>query len=208
MSSHFLGLIARSVLVFFDAVLLLAQNDPVVLVVVLVAVALEEVLEHVPHSGVLGSLVEAEVPALAEVLDELDGVALAEHLDGGGQLLLLDALVLVPLVVGLETLPGQHPPKEVHSDVADALHVVTTGLLDAEVGVDGGVSGSASEVLALPVGDVLAVPLDVALGQSEVDEEDLVRGLVEADAEVVGLDVPVDEVAVVDVLDPGDHLVD
>ena len=76
------------------------------------------------------------------------------------------------------------------------------------MGVDGGVAGSARQVLALAVGDVLAVPLDVALGQSEVDQEDLVGRFVEADAEVVGFDVPVDEVAVVHVLDSGDHLVD
>ena len=110
-----------------NAVLLLAKDDPVVLVVVLVAVALEEVLEHVPHARVLGPLVEPEVPALTQVLDELDGVALAEHLDGGGQLLLLDALVLVALVVGLESLPGEHPPQEVHRHVPDALHVVPAG---------------------------------------------------------------------------------
>jgi hypothetical protein len=81
-------------------------------------------------------------------------------------------------------------------------------LLDAEVGVDGGVAGSSGEVLALAVGDVLAVALDVALGEPEVEDEDLVGGLVESDAEVVGLDVAVDEVPVVDVLDARDHLVD
>lgn len=81
-------------------------------------------------------------------------------------------------------------------------------MLDAEVGVDGGVAGGAGEVLALAVGDVLAIALDVAFGEPEVDDEDLVGGLVEPDAEVVGLYVAVDEVAVVHVLDPCDHLVD
>ena len=42
---------------------------------------------------------------MGEILGELDGVALAEDLDGGGQFLLLDAFILVTLVVGLETLP-------------------------------------------------------------------------------------------------------
>ena len=104
--------------------LLLGENDPIVLVVILVAVAGEKVLEHVLHGAVLRALVEPQIPALAEVLGELDGVPLAEDLDGGGELLLFDPFVLVALVVGLESLPGQHSPQEVHHHVADALHVV------------------------------------------------------------------------------------
>ena len=76
------------------------------------------------------------------------------------------------------------------------------------MGVDGSIPGSSGQVLPLSVGDVLSVSLDVALGESEVDEEDLVARFVETDAEVVGLDVPVDEVPVVDVLDAAHHLVD
>ncbi len=76
------------------------------------------------------------------------------------------------------------------------------------MGVDRGIPGSTSEVLSLTVGNVLAVTLDVALGQAEVQDEDLVGGLIEAHAEVIGLNVPMDEVPVVDVLDPRDHLVD
>ena len=74
--------------------------------------------------------------------------------------------------------------------------------------VNGGVSGSTSEVLSLSVRDVFAISLDVSLGKTEVDEEDLVTGLVEADAEVIRLNVSVDEVSVVNVLNTSDHLVD
>jgi hypothetical protein len=81
-------------------------------------------------------------------------------------------------------------------------------LFDAQVGVDGGIAGSTGKVLALTVRNVLAVALDVPLGQSEVEDEDLVGGLVESNAEVIGLDITMDEVAVVDVLDARDHLVD
>ena len=35
---------------------------------------------------------------------------------------------------------------EVHEDVSEALHVVPPALLDAEVGVDGGVAGRAGQV--------------------------------------------------------------
>lgn len=76
------------------------------------------------------------------------------------------------------------------------------------MGVNRGIASSSGEVLSLPVGDVLAVALDVPLGQSEVQDEDLVGSLVESNAEVIGLDVAMDEVSVVDVLNPGDHLVD
>ena len=75
------------------------------------------------------------------------------------------------------------------------------------MGVDRGVPGGSCQILALPVGDVLSVPLDVSLGQSKVDQEDFVAGLVETDAEIVWLDIPVDEVAVVNILNSGDHLV-
>jgi hypothetical protein len=75
------------------------------------------------------------------------------------------------------------------------------------MGVNGSIAGRSSEVLALTVGDVFAVALDVAFGESEVEDEDAVGRLVQSDAEVVGLDVAVDEVPVVDVLDAGDHLV-
>ena len=76
------------------------------------------------------------------------------------------------------------------------------------MGVDGGVSGSTSEVLSLSVRDVFAISLDVPLGKTEIDEEDLVTGLVETDAEVVRLNVSVDEMSVVNVLNTSDHLVD
>ena len=125
---HFFRIILWS-LIFFQisqtyVFFLLGENDPIVLVVILVAVAGEKVLEHVLHGAVLRALVEPQIPALAEVLGELDGVPLAEDLDGGGELLLFDPFVLVALVVGLESLPGQHAPQEVHHHVADALHVV------------------------------------------------------------------------------------
>ena len=76
------------------------------------------------------------------------------------------------------------------------------------MGVDGGIAGSSRQILPFPVGNVLSVPLNVALCQPKVDEEHFVSSFVEADAKVVGFDVSVEEVAVVNVLDPGDHLVD
>ena len=47
-SSHFLDVIF-GLLMLLNLVLLLAQNDPVILIVILVAVALEKIFEHGPH---------------------------------------------------------------------------------------------------------------------------------------------------------------
>ena len=76
------------------------------------------------------------------------------------------------------------------------------------MGVDGGIPGSSSEILALPVVDVLAaVPMDVPLGKTKIQEEDLVCGLVVAHAKVFWLYVAVEEVTIVDVLNSTQHLI-
>ena len=112
---------------FLHAFLLLGQDHPVVLVVVLVPVSLEQLLEHRPHRRVVRALIETQVSGLTQILRELDWVSLAEDFDRSSQLLLLDAFVLVLLVVGLESLPGQHSAQEVHGHITDALHIVSAG---------------------------------------------------------------------------------
>lgn len=78
-------------------------------------------------------------------------------------------------------------------------------LTDAQVGVDGGVAGRAGQVLVFPVGDVLVgAGVPVLLGQPEVDDVHQVALLPQSHEEVVGFDVPVDEVLGVDVLDAAD----
>lgn len=71
--------------------------------------------------------------------------------------------------------------------------------------VEGGVPRGTRQVFVLSVRYVYVRPLvDVALGQAEVDDVDEVALLAEAHEEVVGFDVPVDQVPGVGVLDPGD----
>ena len=85
--------------------------------------------------------------------------------------------------------------------------VEIAGLKIHQVCVDAGVSGSPGQVLVLPVGNVLPGPvIAILLGQSEVDEEELVAVAADAHQEVVWFDVAVDEVLVVHVLDATDHL--
>lgn len=59
--------------------------------------------------------------------------------------------------------------------------------------------------LVLPVGNVqMGLGIPVLLGETEVDDVDLVPSFPDAHEEVVGLDIPVDKVARVDVLDTRD----
>lgn len=120
---HFLVLL----LLLVQLLLLLGQNHPVVLVVVLVPALSEQLLEHASHLGVVWTLVEPQVPASAQILGELNGVSFAQDFNRGGQFLLFDSFVLVPLVVGLQTLPGQHASQKVHANVPNALHVISAG---------------------------------------------------------------------------------
>jgi len=78
---------------------------------------------------------------------------------------------------------------------------------DTQVSVDGGITGSACQVLVLSVWDVevgLGVP--VLLGETEIDHVDLVTTLANTHQEVVGLDITVDEGLGMDILDARDEL--
>jgi hypothetical protein len=76
------------------------------------------------------------------------------------------------------------------------------------VSVDAGIAGGTSQVLVLTVRDVeVRLGVTVLLGETKVDDVDLVAALANAHEEVVRLDVAVDERLGVDVLDAGDELV-
>ena len=82
------------------------------------------------------------------------------------------------------------------------------GRTDAQVGVDGGITSSSGQVLVLPIRDVeVGLGVTVFLGQTEIDDIDLVAALADAHEEVVRLDITVDEGLGVDVLDAGDELI-
>mmetsp|Transcript_24934 Transcript_24934/g.73988 ORF Transcript_24934/g.73988 Transcript_24934/m.73988 type:complete len:422 (-) Transcript_24934:15-1280(-) len=181
---------------------------PVEVVVVGVALAEEEVLEHLAQVRVVGLVGELERAAVVEIRAKLARVAAAEDLDGRRHLLLGNHVVLLLLGRSLEPLPGQRAAQEVHEHVAERLEVVPPALLDAEMRVDGRVPRRAGQVLVLAVRDVL-VRLGVAVlfREPKVDAVDQVGLAAEPDQVVVGLDVAVDEGLVVNVLDPLQQLV-
>jgi len=105
---------------------------------------------------------------------------------------------------GLEALPWQSTAQKVHEDVTKGLEIVATRLLASQMRVDTHVSSGSGERLALSVGNVLlGLGIAVLLGHSKVYNVDDIGalGAGAADQEVVGLDIAVDEVLLVDGLD-------
>lgn len=88
--------------------------------------------------------------------------------------------------------------------MAQRLEIVASGLLPAEMGVDAHVPGSSRERLAFPVGDVLLrLGITVLLSHAEIDDVNHVRSLCpgSSNQEIVGLDISVNQVLLVDRLD-------
>ena len=192
---------AGALAVFLGATL----DAPVEDVVVLVTLTNKEITEELAEVRIVRLVVEAKSTSVVEEDAKLVGESAAQKIRRGGHLLLHNAVVLLLLGGGFETLPGQGATQEVHQHVGERLKVIATSLLDTQVSVDGGVAGCTSEILVLTVGDV-KVGLGVAelLSETEIDNVDLVATLADAHQEIVGLDVTVDEVARVDVFDAGD----
>lgn len=89
----------------------------------------------------------------------------------------------------------------------DGFQVVSARLLDTLVRVDRCVARRAGQVLAVLVGDVLALRIFKALGKPEINDVDLVFSLVRSsDEEVVWLDIAVDNSLLVHLLDAHQHL--
>lgn len=189
-------------------VLLILVDSPVEHVVVLKALADEEVAEDLAEIGVVGLVVEAERARVVEVDGELVREAAAEDFSWSGHLLLHDTIVLLLLRRRLEALPGKRATAEVEHDIAKRFHVITTRLLDTKMGVDAGIAGSTSQVLVLSIRDVeMRFRVTILLGKTEVDDIDLITPLADAHEEVVRLDVSVDEGLGMDVLNTRDELI-
>lgn len=154
-------------------------DAPVVLIIPVVVVLLEDFFEHLPEKAVVGLVLEAQRAAVVKVRGKLDlkissaltWEGLAEHLDWGGHLLLHDLVILFLFVVGLDALPGEVASEQIHHHVADRFKVVSPGLLNAKVGVDAGVARSSGKVLVFAVGDMLVgFCISVLLTEPVVDD--------------------------------------
>ena len=153
---------------------LLFEYCPIKDVVVLVVESSTQDSEQLAQVHIIWSFVEAETTTVVEVHCELCRKGFAESFDRSRHLLLADLVILLLLVSRLQTLPWQRSAQEVHHDVTKRLHVVTTRLFDAEVGVDGGVARSSGQRLVLAVGNVRSsATVFVFLRKTEIDDENL-----------------------------------
>jgi hypothetical protein len=76
------------------------------------------------------------------------------------------------------------------------------------MGIDRSITGSTSQVLVLPVWNMeMSLGITVLLGQTKINNIDLVATLSNAHKEVVRLDITVNEGLGVDVFDTGDELI-
>jgi len=110
------------------SVLLVLVHGPVEDVVVLEALADEEITEDLTEVGVVWLVVETERTGVVEVDGELIGEATAKHFGGRCHLLLHDAVVFLLLRGRLKTLPGEGSTAEVKHNIAERLHIITAGL--------------------------------------------------------------------------------
>lgn len=93
--------------------------------------------------------------------------------------------------------------------MTQSLEIIAPRLLSTQVGVDTHIARRPRQRLSLPVGDMLLrFGVSVLLGHSEVDDMDDIGRLGggAADKEVVGLDIAIDQILLVDGLDAGKHL--
>jgi len=76
------------------------------------------------------------------------------------------------------------------------------------MGIDRSVPSGTSQVLVLPVGDMqVSLGVSVLLGETEINDIDLIASLSNTHEEIVGLDISVDKVSRVNVFDSRDELV-
>ncbi len=179
-----------------------ALDTPVEDIVVLVTLADKEVTEELAKVGIIRFVVEAESASVVQEDAKFVGEAAAKEVGGSGHFLFHDAIILLLLRGSLQTLPGKSATQKVHEDVSEGLEVVSAGLFNTQMSVDGSVTSSTSQVLVLSVGDV-EVGLWVAefLRETKVNDVDLIAALSNTHQEIVWFDVTMDEVAGVNVLD-------
>mmetsp|Transcript_43258 Transcript_43258/g.123756 ORF Transcript_43258/g.123756 Transcript_43258/m.123756 type:complete len:328 (-) Transcript_43258:225-1208(-) len=160
------------------------------------------------ETGVVRPVLKAEAPAIVQVRRELGREIPAELFWRRIHLLPQDLLVLVPLGARLQALPRQLALQKVHHEVADGLQIVTSALLHTQVSVHARVSRRTCQGLVLLVWNVLMrLRVAILLGQAEVNDVHLVSLGANADEEVVGLDVSMNDVPGVHVLQAANHLV-
>ena len=170
-------------------------------------IPLHALLKETDAELVIGVLFKFESPAVLHILLKFDGIALTQLIKRGLKLLLLNILILLILILPRQILPRQAATEEVEDDMADGFEVVSSTLFLTHMCCQTSISCRACKILALDEGNVLALGVTIALGQSKVDYVDIVLGQIGSTyEEVIWLNITVDDPLVVHLLDSLDHL--
>ena len=177
------------------------MNDPVVfdLVERLKFTFPVVVVEQAFQVAVVWILFESQIADIVEVLQEAWWQAAAELL-GGDRLLHLSDF---PELLAVQFAPWQLSfLSEVEDDIADALEIVATALLVAIGGLGAAEAQCADDiVLSLFADVVISLGTFETLGETKVNQIDCRAFLSKANAQVFGLQIPMDEVLFVHGLD-------
>ena len=169
--------------------------------------SVEKVLEQLLILGIVRCLFELELPAVSHVLSELFGVSVAQLLNGRINLALLDLPILVVLVFRAQALPWEFSFEQIEDHVTGSFEVVSATLLDAKMGVGGGIASRSRQALLVAELNVLigcrVLPV---LGKTEINEVDGLRILFHTDENVFRLQVAMNVGHLVEGLDSADEL--
>lgn len=177
-------------------------DAPIEDVVILVPFTDEKVSEKLAKVRVVGLVVEAKSTGVIQEDAKLVGEAAAKDVGRSGHLLLHDSIVFLLLGRGLQSLPRESASKEVHENVGERFQIIAASLLDTQMSIDRGVASSTGQIFVLSVGDMqVGLGISEFLGETEIDNVDLVASLPDSHQEVIWFDVSVDEVARMDVFD-------
>ena len=156
--------------------------------------SLHALLKEADASPIVRLLLELQRAAILHKLPKFGRMAPAKFLQRSLNLLLLDGIVLLVLAAARQTLPRQRALDQIKQNVTDRFQIVASTLLNSLVRRYRGISGRPGQIFTVLVGYVLTLAVLVALGQAEVDNEDIIsRALLPSNQEVVRLDVTMDD---------------
>ena len=128
------------------------------------SVLLHATFEQANDVPVIWVLSEAQASAVVHELSEFIRLILAQVIDGGLLLFLLDGCILFGLRSSWKSLPWERALKEIEDDVSDSFQIISSRLLVTEMSVQTGVSGCSGQVLSISEWDVLSVRRLVTFG--------------------------------------------
>ena len=176
------------------------MNTPVKDIVILVTLTDEEVTEELAEVRVVRLIIKAKGTAVVKENSEFARETTAKQVGRGSHLLFHNTVVLLLLSSGLQTLPRKGTAKEVHENVGEGLQVIATSLLNTQMSVNRGVPGRTGKVLVLSVRDMkMGLRVPELLGQTKINNVDLITTFANTHKEIVGLNIAVNEVTRVDV---------